>query len=44
MVIRKNFFSERAVMYWKSMPREVVESLPLEALKKCGGVALRDMV
>jgi len=29
-------------MYWNRLPREVVEAL--EAFKKCGDEALRDMV
>jgi len=33
--IRKNFFSERVVMHWNGLPREV--------LKNHGDVALRDM-
>ena len=42
--IRNNFFSQRAVMQWHRLPREVVEPLSLEVFKKEGDVALRGMV
>jgi len=32
--IRKNFFTERAVMHWSKLPREVVKSPSLEGFKK----------
>jgi len=41
---RNNFFSERAVLQWPRLPREAVQSLPLEVFKNCVGVALRDAV
>jgi len=42
--IRKNVFSERVVMQWHRLPREVVESPSLEVSKNHGDVALRDVV
>ena len=42
MDIKRNFFSERAVLQWPRLPREAVQSLPLEVLKDRVGVALRD--
>ena len=44
MDIRRNFFSERAVLQWPRLLREAVQSLPLEVLKDRVGVALRDAV
>ena len=44
MDMRKNFLSEIVVMNWNGLPREVVEPLSMEVLKKHGDLALRDMV
>ena len=42
--IRRNLFLERAVLQWHRLPREVVQSLPLEVFKNRVGVALREMI
>jgi len=42
--IRKNFYSKIVAEYRNRLPREVAESLSLEAFKKCGVVVFRDTV
>jgi len=42
--IRKHFFSERVVLQWHRLPREVVQSLSLKVFQSHGAVALRDVV
>ena len=42
--IRKTFCSERVVMQWHRLPREVMESLSLEVFRRSIDVALRDLV
>jgi len=42
--IRKKFFSKGVVMYWKRLPREMVESPSMEVFKNCVDEAVRDMV
>ena len=44
MDIGKNVFPERVVRHCNRLPREVVESLPLEVFRKGVVVALGDMV
>jgi len=42
--LRKSLFIERVVRYWNRLPQVVVESLSLEAFKKCVDVRLQDML
>ena len=42
--IRKHFFSERAVMQWHGLPREVVQSSSLEVFKTRLDGAFSDLV
>ena len=44
MDIRINLFSVRVMRHWSRLPREVVESLPLEAFKSHVDAALKDTV
>jgi len=42
--MRSNFSSQRAVMHWNGLPREVGESPSLEVFENHGDEALRNMV
>ena len=42
--IRRKFFTQSVVMHWNSLPKEVVEATPLEALKARLDVALGTLV
>ena len=42
--IRKTFVTTRVIKHWNRLPREVVESRPMELFKRCVDVAIRDMV
>ena len=42
--IKKNFFSERVIMHWHRLLREVVVSQSLEVFKKRADVVLRNVV
>ena len=43
-ILRKIFSQKRVMIHWHRLPREVVESLSLQVLKKSGDEALRDVV
>jgi len=42
--IRKKLLSERVIMHWHRLPRQLVGSLSLEVFKNCGDVALKDLI
>ena len=44
MTSRKKFFTERVIEHWNLLPRQVVESPPLEAFNKSLDIAHRTMV
>jgi len=42
--IRKRFFTQRVVIHWNRLPKEVLDALSLEALKARLAVALCSLV
>ncbi|PKU42803.1 hypothetical protein llap_6882 [Limosa lapponica baueri] len=42
--VRKNYFTEKVIRHWSSLPREVVESPCVEVFKKCVDVALQGIL
>lgn len=44
LCIRKEFFTERVIKHWNSLPREVVEYSSLQLFKRPIDVAVRDTV
>ena len=44
MDIRRKFFTQRVVMHWNRLPKEIVDAPSLEALKARLGVALDILV
>lgn len=44
MAFRKNSFTKRVVRHWNRLPREVLEPAPLEVLRTCADITLRDIV